>query len=411
MGATPNVDYVRLMIAFLNHKSGCEWIMNTNYWPEIIILTLASQEKSDMAKLGYKFISRLIEKTLLISPEFGLKIIYLMLLPIMDAKSSLRLENCPEDFSYHECIKPSLNLLGSIMETLLQTKNVKIFKHFTDISNKHNFEKYLLEICQEVIDEKILFYLVNTLYLLYFFEVLYKVSKVSYLKCDDLSQLLSKSDSLRKNILLKKPLPVYLKLMYRGLKYKQIISGMVPKIIAKDKNFISCREQLLYHQIFPCLFLSMKIFGMDHAFYDTKDDIREQVVQKHCQRIVPVVFNQLFQLKKSLETHCSFKDASLALHYLLKARQYYKRDEANTVVDLLIFCYEDMTSIVIQDSQDGNNFKDKLDYLARLMETILTFIIQFDLSWKDTLETITVMEITLDVLCLPMLTNNVSICL
>lgn len=403
------MDYVKIMTASLSHKTGCSWFITTNYWPKVIILTLASQEESEIAKEGYSFISKLIEKSFAINKEFCSTVIHALVSPIIDLKKAVQLEENTDGLSYHQSITPSLNVLKSSMVTLLYTKNADLFKHFADVANQNEFEKYALEICEEMIEENSLFASITTLYLLYFFQMLHKVSKVSILRSDDISSLLTKYDTLRRNILLKKPISIYMRLMYSGLRYKHIVHGMFPKIITKNRIVVSCREQMIYHQLFPCLFLSLKLFGMEYAFFESTDRIREHVIQKHVDRIIPVVFNQLFQLKETLEDTGSFEEGSLALGYLLKSTSFYHRDEANTIVDLLMFCYEDLSGLVAEDWAQGVVVvPEKLNYLARMIETITTLICQFDLNWRDALETFVLMEITGDVLCLSGLTEQVS---
>lgn len=92
----------------------------------------------------------------------------------------------------------------------------------------------------------------------------------------------------------------------------------------------------------------------------------------------------------------------------MESRYFYGRSEANTIVDLLIFCYEDMINVVIEDYSNGSIFPEKTNYLANLMETIITYINQFDINWRDTIETMTVMETTMQVLSISRLATNVS---
>lgn len=406
IGATTHVDYVKLIRTFLTHNSGFSWLISTHYWSELVILTLASQEESPMTLEGCGFISRLIEKSFSVNLVFCSGVINSLLIPIIDAKKTAQ---SSESVPYYKCIKPSLTVLESTMVALLYTKNPNVFKHFVDVATMNDFEKHAFEICEELTDENTLFSCVNSLYLLYFFDVLHNIKEVVVLSPDDIACLLAKSETFRKNVLLKKPITVYAKLMHNGLKYKHIVKGIFPKILTKDRVVMSCKEQLIYHQLFPCVIQSFKFFGMNYTYYDSKDSVREQVTQKHVERIVSVVFKMLFQLKEAFESNCTFEESSFALRLLLESMSFYKRAEANIIVDLLMFCYEDLGNVIAQDSMQGVMVSlEKQNYLACMIETIRTLICQFNLDWRDILETLVVMEITGHVLCVPKMTKNVS---
>lgn len=153
MDGTPDVGYVRLMSAFLKHRSGCHWMIKSTYWSEIILLTLSSTYDSDFAKAGYAFISKLIANSAKFDSKFCSKVISLIIGPILD----IEVTSDNFDSSIIKNRESSFNLVTAVLENLLEERVSIIHEVVFKVISDTKFETHLDQLSEKIADESISF--------------------------------------------------------------------------------------------------------------------------------------------------------------------------------------------------------------------------------------------------------------
>lgn len=395
------------MSAFLQHKPGCQWILSTPHWSEIINLALNTQQDSDLTKECNNFIVKLIQGSISIDSDSCGKVIHVLISPILDCAQCFNKENKFDETKFIQTCSRTLDLLNDIGEIIHSSKHLVLYQEVTRAVEKYDFEQHCLEIHQQLNDEDAGYKVLNMLFLLSFIDSLAKSKGVAVMEYTEFLASTTKYRALRKLIFYHNTFVISNKIICNWIRYSVSTVNFCPRVRIKDKLFTT-KEQFLYFQIYPILYVSMRVVGREYCLEPDDDQIRFVAMQKHFSRVLPAAFYHFYHMKSFFQQNFNFQDAIITLDNVMKCIPYYTKDEANIVLSICIYSYEDVSRINPDDEREIISDPERMVYLACIMKTIATFITEFDLNWQDSLETMTLMEITLAVLSYTEMNSNVS---
>lgn len=401
IGATPEVGYVRFMASALGHIPGCLWMISTSYWSEIIGLTIRAQDRSDLKTAGVQFITKLIERSVLVKSDFCSKILYLLISPIASFRSLMRNKNnFDEEFFKQNCF-PNLCIFEAVLETTVALRNHDVYAEVTQVTETNGFYKYSIEICllMRNSNEEITFKFVNVLSLLSFFNSLHRTRNIEILRYEELITISEKYDIMFKNKLMKSA-EWYSNLTFNMIKYFNVVRDLVPRIRINDSIVVNVDDTLVDLQLIPIIFVSLKLNGSPDEYMESEDELRNSILERVLKKALPIVVYYYYRYRDCAEDSFTFEYPILALKFIQNSKAYYTKEQANTILSILVFCYEDIYKIATENYAVLMSYPLQMDYMAYLMDSIAFIISEFNLNWQDIMSSMILMEMTLAIVSL-----------
>lgn len=406
--ATLDVRYLDLMAAFMNHNSGCSWLVSTGNWSNILNIVMNSATNSAIANEGYKFVAKLIQESFPINPAICSNILNKMMSSLIDAGKLIEGNQPFDEKSFLENCSNHINLLDTVLERLLEGHNLRVQQAVVEYTENYEFEKFCLTLCDKIASDEAAFKISNILFLLSFLDYQWRSKMFLEVDQDEMFKYNAKFKNLRKNLLLKRSLRVYMKLLLNWVRYCKAFAHVIPKLKSRNGEVLLIQDQIVYYQLHPLFYLSIKTLGVEFTYYGVGDELRNRMVSSHFKRMSYESVYHFFNLQRFLDQTFTFEDIILVLEYINKSSAYYSRNQANIILDYCVYFLEDASILIKEDSTGLISSPTKMRCIAYLMQTIATFITEFDFNWQDTLESVTLMEITLTVISTPEVTNDVS---
>lgn len=409
IGATPDVGYIRLIACCLNHKAGCEWIISSNYWCEVLNLYSNSNKNSNLNTEVIIFMRKLLTESIEIDKNFCDKIICCMLSPTIDFSAVIKNKNDNEEVFCQNCL-PRLELLVNVIDSLLDTKQTEkkfdVLKRVVDTSERNQFEKHAVKICQESLSDHIDCILLNLLYTFRSLECLVDYKYTSVIDYSIALPYIMKCENVRKQLVFQyqKNLPI---IILHWTKFFSKCRTTFPKIRMYDGTVTNIDEILTFFQFMPLHGANIYLSGETANNFDT-NDFREKTLTDNLRKIPPISLYQLFQLRDFIQNHFSFEYSIKCVECLVKSFGFYNRSQAIMASIHLIFAIEDFIEILRKNDDMTVNSVLPLEYLEVLLDAAKRLINEFNLQWKDTFETIVLMEIVLSIFSISRLTSQVS---
>lgn len=392
MEATPNIGYVRLMSAFLNHKSGCRWIISSSYWSEIVLLTLSSPNDSDLTQVGYKFTSKLIAKSNSTDSEFCRKVINLMIAPIID------IANSPEhifDSSIIRNRESTFNFVTAVLDNLLEERRIIMLECVLEVLNQTKLELHLGNLLKKIKDESLTVPIIILLHLISMYKLIVDQNKYasSYINYDDFRKISSDVIEFVTNVMKTGFPQIILQICANEHRYFEKLGPLVPKIKTRDNIITSISEQLVIFELYACCYVGNTLFGTDYC--NIEDSIRDNAITTRIKRMLPETIRFVYLLKDMYTVNFTLEYATISLKYFL-SRTHEVVDKESRIMSLqyLITCLEDISIAIRCKPEELLKLPGKDTYILTLMQTITILLKEFDLNWQDIFETMLLLDIT-----------------
>lgn len=397
MQASPNIGYIKLISSFLKHKSGCQWVISSSHWSEIILLTLSSSDDQDFAQAGYNFISKFIANSARINLEFCSKVINLMISPIIDIANP---PNNVSNSSIFQNRQSTFNLLSVVLESLLEERQVNVFDTVVKVVNARNFEVHLSDLLIKISDENIRFSITIILYLIGLYRLVVEQNKLhlNYLPYEVFLKLIKNTADIVEGIVRNGAIDIFIKLCAASQVFYVKLKHFSPRIKTKDNVITSLQEQSMLCVLYPCAYLSYKLFGWD--FYENcEDDIRNYNISRTMTRALPLTIRFVFFIRPMFEMNFSLHNSATSLKQFLSIRQHVVNKESKGLcLRMLIFFFEDISIAIKTQSKNILDLPGHDAYIATLMETIAILLKEFDVNWQENFETMKLLELTSTIL-------------
>lgn len=381
------ISYINLISSFLQHTSGLQWLTVTSYWFDVI--TMASQGSSEeITKKSVNFILNLLEETGKQNDVFCKVAIKMIVSPLTDVAISSTKD---KDISVIEtkAMKENVKLLNSILETLLERSCMR--RNFTVLSiflDNFDLEKSLNNIISLVETEETFIMLSLILNV-----ILYCFAARDYTSTENKNkQYFSIAQRIAELLVYFvsrcKPYHKLFPIIQKSLLYGKYI---YETIYASSTNTWRTQKQnageIFQNQMI--IFVLWPITDTTSTMRMDSTDLRQELTSKVMKSLHSMTYKTMRVVKDFVHMF-TIEDATKALEYLQICSPFYAHTVANMTTQILIYRFSDVLSEI--DSFKGMNFWSQ-DFICLFIETLVIFLSTFDLTWKDSVETVFVTDI------------------
>lgn len=380
-----------LLSSFLAHRSGMQWLISNNI---VLFLRILTQQKSSSASCMTSTLSRdifkFVAKVLRKCKEHNKNYLFYTL---KDLLAPLKNYLARKNITNRELVtlKMSVRFLIGVMEELLEqccySADFDVFLILRDKCNYGNIVKNVFNIAQ---DKILVFSLNNILFLSTFFELGRWARNSSP---DKLREAVWNFGMSLMEAAKTSKMSGALKLCFLSHTYFAYANRNGPMTHGIFE------KQLLLLQFMPLLCNSVS-FGDIQCSNDSvsgQDEIRQYLVTKFLKGVYPTTLRIYMSWKEHLNKN-SLCDAVEALKYILETRQFLSRESANLAVQMLIYLVADL-NIILRKNPENLPVTTET-YVELLLETLITYVEEFQLTGTDSVEAVSLLEIAFDLLCL-----------
>lgn len=388
--STPSIKlgYIKLLLSFLDHRSGNQWIINNDNWEDVLRLILSNQTVY-ITREGQKFMCKLLKEIIDQDEDFCRNVTKKILLPLNDDsyKSIISEDVCDENLLIQ--LNPTLQLIINIMEYLLECvmfpkKVATIF--LNDFKLKESvFNMMRLAHSPEFVFE------IGKVFIIVELVRCYLIVATDKYNVQIAEESINIMTTFFKQTITRGHYENVMKLCHYVQHCWNIVGYKIPQTrVSLDKEPVVFAGELVAIQILPIFIVVARHYK--NFQIDEGDELRDRYVHK------------LFQLmsEKTIRMGYLWRDCLLrdgdnfmiglkALQNLLKSRKYFPRERATLVFQSLIYTLKDLVSIVYERPDKLGIFAKEENFLLLLFDTLIIFIEEFHITWRDSVETICVM--------------------
>ncbi|XP_050298848.1 uncharacterized protein LOC126737833 [Anthonomus grandis grandis] len=390
---------VTLLCSFLEHKSGLQWVLATNSWTEYISLGMEAHTMYIRKKV-YQLTALLLEKTVSFNKNFCVNLVATVVQPLHDVYKnfpSLESNQPPliNNSLLFETLQPSLLFISEVLELLVNRMqgcvlNLFVAQQTVEITKKLLLVSQIEDFSYELLKIRIALLFTN--------QCPMKLKKHegdnTLANFDFLTIFHVIKDEMNKN---------HVKCVIKICHFAQTVycnlAEKVPLCIRKGVP-IEFQNQMLLFQLIPIVvFLSKKRnLNLEVLMHDV---FRREFYQKIIKMSAWEVIDSCYRWKPMLlEKSNLIDDLTFGLQYMIKTKKMLNKERATIFFQPLVYCLKDMLYIMNIEQQQGINYDMKRysKFIETLMETIIDLVESFDLTWKDSIETISVLSMACEFL-------------
>lgn len=409
--ASIKLAYIKLLGALLEHKSGIEWIIINRFCTEDVLkltLTIINQTIY-VTREGRQFITKLLERTVDIDEMFCCDIIKVIMLPLSDFKEAITNNNddinnmleLREEIVYKN-LSPTLQLIGFILEEYLQSEMFaqKNFHIVTIFFKQFNLEQTITNYLLIAQNPLLIFDLGKIMFIVHFLHLYHNViSNSCNIELDVQKTICNISEIFNSNIL-KGNYENVLKFSYFGQFYWSLMSQKISGDFKDANPSYSMSYQLLIMQMLPIFSVCFK-YCSNVAKIEENDMFRSNFIDTMFKSLSLKTIRIGYTWRDYLTNQSNlFEIVVKDLLYVMKSRKYYHRSKATTMFQCLLYCLKDIVSIIKLNPEKFTIFEKEINFMTLLMDTTGVLIEEFQITWRDSVETICVMSVAFDFLSL-----------
>lgn len=404
-GVSPSVKsaYIKLLSAFLEHKSGIEWMVICTFWEDIYQLSLLNSR--DLTE-STKFMTKLLEKTVEHDEIFCNNVVRRIMQPLGEnIYKSVRGSNDVLEVQNQvtEYLKPTLTLIGTILENFLD----RIFFGRNDFSvvliflKNFHLEERISDFMVLAQSKCLAFDLSKIMFIMQFLELY--VNAVT--NNTDMASLNVTMQRIKNNFIVslsKGCFKEIISISTFGQLYWNLMETKVP--LVQNNETVSFCDRLVVLQILPQLCLLLK-------YYWTKDNLEEMWSDVFRESFIIDLFKML-SCQNTIRLTYMWRDflvnrddlfeiCIFSYKCIRKSRKYYSRKCAVVVVQTMIYIIKDVVTSIKESPSKLDIFLEQLTYFSLLFEVLGELIEEFQITWKDSLESIDLLAACFDFLMLP----------
>lgn len=400
------LGYVKLLKSFLEHKAGVQWIMGCDLWMDVLRFTLSSQTVY-ITKEGYRFMAKILEQTIEHNESFCHNVVKQIMLPLGEntyktIKTTGEMMEVSDEVVYQN-LSPTLLLIADILEYFLESvlfaqNDCRILLIFL---RDFHLEQQICNFMMIAQNKYLIFDLGKIMFILQFLEIYISVLNDN-LKMSNVTICIRKIMSVFTTNTSRGNYENVMKLCFCGQFYWNLMGFKVPCLkVNKDNEPISFANQLLVIQLLPIFAIAMKYCGGDWEELHI-DEFRDQYVQKlfmlMCENTVRIAYGWRDFLVAQPNL---FEIATKGLIYVMKSRKYYPRERAAMAFQSFVYALKDVMRVVKEQPGQLAFFSQQVSFFSLLFDAFVVFIEEFQITWRDSVETICVMSISFDFLSVP----------
>jgi hypothetical protein len=401
--------YIKMLSSFLEHKSGIEWMVASNFWENVFHFSLADQDEC-VVKESTVVMSKLLEKTIDVDKNFCDDVVQrIMSLLSENTYRSIRAATDSEvmdDAVASQHLKPVLKLIGDILQyslegILFDRKDYRVVLIFLEHLNSEDRISDFMVIAPL---KSLVFDVGKIMFVVQFLELHVQVVTKNVATAT-LNATVSKIKDTFVSTLSKGSWENFIKLCHFGQFYWKLMETQISVIkIRRSNKFQSFSNHFLILMLVPQFCFTIK-------YCISLPDLQEEMLRDEFR---DVFFLKLFEMMNQETIRLAFtwrdnffarpdvdKIAKYVATLINNSLRYYSREEAVVAFQGQIYTLKDTIEAIKESPEKLEFFLNQMDYLVLVFETAAILINEFDITWKDSREAIDVMAIAFDFLAVP----------
>ncbi|XP_044272400.1 uncharacterized protein LOC123016210 isoform X8 [Tribolium madens] len=389
--------YIKLLISFLEHKSGVEFLISSALWEDVYQLSLSNE--SQIVKESTRFVSKFLEECLNTNDTFCTDVVKRIMSPLV--------ENGPQYFGLsNDELKSdfvsSLRLIGNILEhvferALLKDKDFRIAYLFLEEFRQENLFDDLL-LMSEVYGFNVNF--VKIIFVIEFLD--FRQDFLINNSFDMVKEFCSKIQKDFIPYLSNDNFCVIMELLSFGALYWKSIELNFPVYKKSTTNSYCISDNFVGTLILPQMFLVTKHFmsWSEVQMKTAEDKCRQLCIREHLKMIEPIFFRVFIKWKHNLLASSDLVETCMrSFNHIKNLEPYFSKDSALLIFKKIIYHIKDMVVAAAESPQKlqilGNH-----EFFAEAFKLVATLLDKFGITWKDNVEVINVIAISFDFLTL-----------
>jgi hypothetical protein len=409
-GVAPSVKlaYIKLLSSFLEHKSGIEWMIACNFWENVFQFSLTDQDEP-LTKESVMFISKLLETSIDCDEDFCNEVVKRIMLPLGEnvyrsIKASADLaDDSDEVASKH--LKPTLKLMGDILKYFLEAMLFGQEDYRIALLFLKNFlqEERISDFMMMAQLKCLVFDVRKIMFIMRFLE-LYVKFVTNSVSTDSLDATVC---GVKKDFILNVSKCNHqdsIDFCDFGQFYWRLIETKIPMTRISKTECFPLSNQFLILMLMPQCCVTLKYCRSMQDLEETllNDEFRNIFVQKlfkiTCQDMIRLCYTWRDCL---IDRSDLFKIGTHSMNLFKHHRQYYSRELALILFQFFFYNLKDMIDSIKESPAKLDIFLAETDYLYLIFQILNSILGEFEITWKDSFETIDMMSVAFDFLTLP----------
>ncbi|KAF5269582.1 hypothetical protein FQR65_LT05920 [Abscondita terminalis] len=397
---TVKISYIKLLLSFLEHKSGINWLIATNNWQDVLGYCLEASSTTYVLREGHNFLYNLLMET----SNHNLVFCNMVIEKIMSRFNDLSFINgVVNDDSLQKKLTPTMRIVSHILVSFLQNKLYSRGYRIPNIFLKdYNLEQTVWNIILITSHNEEFFMDLNKLMILNYFFALAIDVEIERFQCNRLKKMVAEIYKLIGLNISKGFVVNVCHLCYLLQYYWKLLEGKLPNVdFSSDEVQILFESQILVFQVLPFPMISYKECSLQMSDV-CQDEFRELFVTKIFKSLCEHTVRLCYSYRSLLisEKVNLFDVALQATAYIMKTRKYYHRNTGVIVFQYCIYALYDIILTTKSKPEMTDIFSKYTSYFVALFDVISTFIKEFDITWRESVETICVMSVGMEYLSL-----------
>ncbi|KAF5293603.1 hypothetical protein FQA39_LY03088 [Lamprigera yunnana] len=397
-GTSPSVklSYIKLLSSFLEHNSGTHWLIATNNWQDVLGYCLENQT-TYVLREGYNF----IYNTLVKGSECNLLFCNIIVEKIMSIFNELNFINgIVNDESLQKKLTPTLRLILHILLSSLESpsfanRDYRIPSIF--LKNCH-LEQNICNIIMISSQIEEFFMELNKIMILTHLFGMAMNTEIQIFQVNHLKKLVGEIYKLIGMNITKGFVVNVCHMCFLLQHYWKLMESRLPNVDFNSEEVqIVFESQILILQVLPLLVCSFKECSVNVSEI-CQDEFRDQFISKVfkslCEHTIRLAYN--YRTLLVTEKVNLFDTSILAAGYVMRSRPYYHRKRAVIVFQYFMYCINDVVNATSSKPQMLQIFSSRIPYFISIFDVITTFIEEFDITWRESVETICVTKLAMD---------------
>lgn len=388
--------YLKMLMTFLEHRSGLDWLISTDSWRDGLRYSLEGQTIY-LVREAKQFVYNLLQRSIDYNKIFCDVVIKRIIQKLNDFQ-------CQNGTGFPEVREESLLkhtsfVLKSILHVLekhIETKNVDYRIPTIFISN-YQLEQCIWKVSAATQIPDIVLDCDKILICIYFLQLF--MLKIDPIPLTELKKMGNAITKVINHRMTEKQHIIFLKLChYTDYMWTFIISNITEP--PSDSGLLKLENQLLPLQILPIVIVAFK-----HCSFVVKDmdndDVRDIFITKLFKTMNEQTTRLTYQWKNIVMAEEEiFSLAQQGLMLIMNYRKYYTKTRAIIIFQSCIYSFKDIICSLKDGRTNADIFLQNSNYLISLINCLSTFINEHEITWTESVETMCVLNATLDFLSL-----------
>lgn len=404
------VPYLKLLRSCMKTKLGLDWVITTHqHWCHMYVIPDMITYEPIRTELP-RFIVEMFYKVVEINRLFVVNIIQTMLDPMIRMSDSVTSNNLNEMYEqlWYENLISLLTFIKDMFEVFIwKITDQLYYKLFMKYNQLYNMEERMLKILKAVKSKQFTLDCSRILLPMYYFNISILTSHKETVPFETIQGEVDKILHVFNVNFDRGYVDNVLDLWFTECIYRNNMRLPVTYVTHnKVREPFSFEIQFLIIPLIPLLSWNTLILGKNLGKTLMEDAFREEFVEQLLTRTHQMIVNTIYHWRNKLITNGNLlEEAILSLEYILKSMHLFSQNCAIQVFKTLVYILGDYVTDLIKKEQSGNIRQHYC--LSLLLDNLITCIEKFDLTWKDSIETIDVMNISTETMKLPNLAPEV----